>query len=600
MTTPTTGWTIRQWRDSATDPTRHLNRLMQLRDALDTQDAAWISLNTHEDIQRQLVAASERGGAPGSLPLFGVPFAVKDNIDVQGLPTTAACSAFAYDAETDSTVVGQLRRAGAIVVGKTNLDQFATGLVGTRSPYGRVTNPFNAAFLAGGSSSGSGVVVGRGLVPFALGTDTAGSGRVPAAFNNIVGIKPTKGWLSTSGLVPACRTLDCISVFALTVGDAELVTKLCAGYDDSDPYSRVAPSSGASPSTRTRWLGIVEHPEFFGDSQAQAAYEATLAHLRNDGFRFEAIDFSPFAALAELLYGGPWLSERVLAVGDIPARARGDMDAIVFRILTDRAPATAEDAFAAEYRRATLAREIHRILSNLDALLLPTTPTIYRLADVEADPIQTNSRLGTYTNFANLADLCAVAVPGAFRQDGLPTGVTLFGSAWQDEKLCALARHVERCLSLPLGATSLPRPTELSSPTEAARAPVAGSIRVAVVGAHMRGMPLNHQLIERDATFVARTTTASAYRLFALPNTSPAKPGVVRSHDGASIVLEIWEMSLNAFGSFVASVPPPLSIGNVELTDGTWVKGFLCEHWATEGATDITAFGGFREYLEGT
>jgi allophanate hydrolase len=562
-------------------------------------DNAWITLLDETKLRTQLESLKKRVAAAGGdverLPLYGVPFAVKDIIDVAGWPTTAACPAYSYVAEHDAPVVARLRAAGAIVVGKTNLDQFATGLVGTRSPHGAVANAFKPEYVSGGSSSGSASVVARGLVPFSLGSDTAGSGRVPAAFNNIVGLKPTRGWLSTSGVVPACRTLDCVSVFALTVDDAQQVASIAGGFDPTDPYSRASlPDPAARFPTAPRFA-VPAALDFFGDELAEAAFSAASQRLRTLDVALVEIDFAPFAELAALLYQGPWVAERYLTMERLLRTDPDAVDSVVRQIATGAARFSAADAFRAEYRRAELARAIERILSEVDALVVPTTPTIYTIAAVQNDPLTLNSRLGTYTNFTNLADLAALALPADFRSDGLPSGITLIARAGRDHALAAFGKRWQRATGLPLGATG--RAAEEGLGTDTTGVEPSGAVRIAVVGAHMMGQPLNHQLTTRGARFVERCRTAACYRLFALPNTVPPKPGLARHEQGREIEVELWDLPSAQVGSFLAEIPAPLCIGTLELADGRTVKGFLCEPYGLEGAEDITEYGGWRAFL---
>ena len=562
-------------------------------------DNAWIALLDEEKLRAQLDALDERlalaDGDVERLPLYGVPFAVKDIIDVAGWPTTAACPAYSYLAEHDAPVVARLRAAGAIVVGKTNLDQFATGLVGTRSPHGAVANSFKPEYVSGGSSSGSASVVARGLVPFSLGSDTAGSGRVPAAFNNIVGLKPTRGWLSTSGVVPACRTLDCVSVFALTVEDAEHVASIAGGFDATDPYSRRSLPDPAARFPAAPRFAVPAALNFFGDELAEAAFRAAVQRLRTLNVALVDIDFAPFAELAALLYQGPWVAERYLTMERLLLADPDAVNPVVRQIANGAARFSAADAFKAEYRRAELAREIDRILSEVDALVVPTAPTIYTIAAVQNDPLTLNSRLGTYTNFTNLADLAALALPSDFRSDGLPAGITLIAQAGRDHALAAFGKRWQRATGLSLGATGQAAEEGLGAdPTviEPLRA-----VRIAVVGAHLTGLPLNHQLTTRGARFVERCRTAACYRLFALPNTTPPKPGLARHKQGQSIEVELWDLPSAQVGSFVAEIPAPLGLGTLELVDGRTVKGFICEPYGLEGARDITEYGGWRAFL---
>lgn len=585
------GWTIPEWlaayRSGKLTPRRALHLL---REHLSVDDNAWIYLLSSSEIDQQLSYLDAKENAI-DLPLYGVPFAVKDNIDVAAVPTTAACPAFTYIPESDATVVAALKKAGAIVLGKTNLDQFATGLVGTRSPYGAVPNSFNSDFVSGGSSSGSATLVARGIVPFSLGTDTAGSGRVPAGFNNIVGLKPTKGRFSIQGVVPACKSLDCVSIFSLTVDDAETIATIIEGFDSSDGYSRKTQVSKYF-SNNPRFA-IPSNPDWFGDEKSKAAWLITLEKMRSMGVQIIEMDFGPMYSLAQLLYGGPWVAERHAAIADFMQTHLADMNEVVRSIIEKAKNFSATDAFSAEYRRVELAREIQLLMSNVDALLVPTAPRHPTIAQVTADPVQVNSQLGTYTNFVNLADCCALALPATIQTDGLPFGITLIAPAWQDSALAAFGRKWHSSLSLRLGATqkSIPLLVEKKSvPT--------GHVRLAVVGAHLTGMPLNVQLQERKAVFVESTFTAKNYRLFALPNTTPPKPGLIRTEDeGAEIIVELWDVPLTDFGSFVALIPAPLGIGTLTLCDGREVKGFICEGAAVKGATDITSFGGWRSYM---
>lgn len=597
------GWTIGEWQEAYRSGSLAPSGLLEWVERLEAADVAWISVATPEQVSAQLSQLERRlAAAEGQLerlPLYGVPFAVKDNIDVAGWDTTAACPEFAYRAEVDAPVVAQLVAAGAIVVGKTNLDQFATGLAGNRSPYGAVPNPFDPRYVAGGSSSGSASVVARGLVPFSLGTDTAGSGRVPAGFNDLVGLKPTRGRVSTRGVVPACRTLDCVSVFALTVTDAEIVAGIIDGYDPEDPYAR-----RPRPARRlgAPWrLAVPAQLEFYGDERAAAAFARDRRALEALGAELVPIDFGPFLELARLLYGGPWVAERHLVVAELLERAPAAVHPTVRELLQGVGDYSARDQFRAEYERARLTRRIHVLLDEFDALVVPTAPRFFRLDEVEADPIGIVTRLGHYTNFANLGDLCGIAVPGRRRDDGLPAGFTLLAPAWQDAALIELARVWEAQLGGTLAATGRPRAHVVADgegSTSSGPRTSGPSLVVAVVGAHLRGMPLNHQLTDRGARFLEATRTAARYRLYALQATQPAKPGLLRGGSG-SIEVELWTLPLEEVGSFLAEIPPPLGIGSVELADGRWVKGFLCEPHALEGALDITALGGWRPYVAG-
>ena len=600
------GWTISAWQDAYRDgatPARLLNELVR---GLTPEDPAWISTVTPAVLEAQLAhldaKLAEAGGDLTKLPLYGVPFAAKDNIDAAGFATTAACPAFAYTPERSATVVQRLTDAGAIVIGKTNLDQFATGLVGVRSPYGIPTNSFDPEYISGGSSSGSASVVARGIVPFSLGTDTAGSGRIPAGLNNIVGLKPTRGAFSNTGVVPACRTLDCVSVFATAFDDATLVYDLVAAPDLADSLSREAPAAARQwrvPAAAR--FAVPAQPEFFGDELSAQAFRAAVAHLEARGATCVPLDFSIFDDVAALLYDGAWVAERYAAIRKFAGSNEADIHPVVRDIIFRAREFSATDTFESIYRLASLKRRADAMLAQFDAFVVPTAPAHYRIAELLADPVRLNSNLGKYTNFVNLLDWSAVAVPANFREDGLPFGITFIGDAWRERALADFAAQWHQATGLPRGATGLP----LSQPQSRAAwpAPEAGlsepgdAIRVAVVGAHLRGMPLNHELTSRGANFVESTTTASNYRLFSLANTIPPKPGLLRTGSGAPIQLELWDVPAAAFGSFVAGVPAPLGIGTVTLADGRQVKGFICEPYALQDAQDITAFGGWAAWL---
>jgi allophanate hydrolase len=530
-------------------------------------------------------------------PLFGVPVAIKDNVDVAGLPTTAACPAFAYTPKADATCVARLRRAGAIVIGKTNLDQFATGLVGARTPYGIARNLFDPALIPGGSSTGSAIAVAAGLVPLALGTDTAGSGRVPAALSNIIGLKPSLGLVSTAGVVPACRTLDCVSVLALTVDDAFAALAAIAGPDAADPYSRPRRLGSLGALPRGVRLGVPMPGQrlFFGDQASAAAYDAALARFARLGAAIVEFDIEPFYQAARLLYEGPWVAERYLATRALIGSAPQSMHPVTRQIILAGAHRSAADTFAAFYELEELRRVRDHVFGAIDAMALPTVPTVYTVEQVLADPIALNSRLGTYTNFVNLLDLCALSVPASMRADGTPFGVTLIAPAAEDAALAAIGRAFHADTALPLGATGKAQPPLAAISTLAAD----GEIALAVVGAHLSGMPLNRELTSSGARFLEESATAANYRLFLLPGSAPPKPGLLRVHagGGAAIAVEIWAMPADDFGPFVATVPPPLSIGTLALADGREVKGFLVEAAATQGARDISAFGGWRVFM---
>jgi len=570
---------------------------------LAANDPAWIllldvnsaALST-QFVQLEKLLASVDGDI-SRIPLYGVPFAVKDNIDVAALPTTAACPTFAYTAAATAPAVQRLLDAGAILIGKTNLDQFATGLVGTRSPYGIVPNSFNADHIGGGSSSGSASVVARGLVPFALGTDTAGSGRVPAGLNNIVGLKPTRGWFSSRGMVPACRSLDCLSILALTVDDASFIARIVAAYDEHDPYSRTQPAaSGSAKFPAQPRFGIPASPQFFGDREAEAAFAVSLKHIESLGAEMVPLDFTPLHEVAALLYEGAWLAERYAAIEDFIRDHADEINPVVRGIIEPARTMSAVDAFKCEYRRAQLACAAQRLMRDVDALLVPTAPIFPTVAAVNVEPVILNRQLGTYTNFVNLLDYCALALPAGMRSDGLPFGITLVAPAWNDAALAEFGQRWQRHRPWTLGASGRQIPQAMVE-SEIIEAPANDVVRLAVAGAHLSGMPLNHQLTERNARLVETSVTASNYRLLALPGTVPPKPGLVKAPTGASIEVELWDVPVTAFGSFVALIAAPLGIGTLDLADGRKVKGFICEGWAAESARDITEFGGWRAFL---
>ncbi|MEB5928473.1 allophanate hydrolase [Acinetobacter schindleri] len=579
-------WTVQDWQHAYQNNNIQLSDLIEYVAGLNNEDHAWISIATAAQLQAQIDALT--GADSASLPLYGLPFAVKDNIEVAGFYTTAACKEAAYLATSDATAVAKLKAAGAIVVGKTNLDQFATGLVGVRSPYGAVKNSFNPEYISGGSSSGSSAVVANGLVPFSLGTDTAGSGRVPAGHNNIVGLKPTKGWFSTTGLIPACRTIDVISIFALTVDDAWQVAQVMQGYDASDDYSRVHPQNVPSQFSKGK-IAIPDTLEFYGDAETEKAFNLAIARAQSLGYTVEPIDFAPFQQLAAALYNRSWVAERTRAVEKMVQREQ--THPVIGQIIAQADRFSAVDAMQDEYERARLSRIIQNTLTDYDALMVPTAPTIYRITEVEADPLVKNSHMGAYTNFVNFADLSALALPNSIRADGLPTGVTFIAPAWMDEALAKFGQKWQQASQLKLGTSELSyeKTTEISS---------GHSVKLAVVGAHLSGMPLNFQLTTRGGTLIKQTRTTSHYKLYALKNTTPPKPGLQYSAKGCSIEVEVWDIPRALFGDIVAEVPAPLGIGNVQLIDGTWVKGFICEGYALEDATDISLFGGWREFMK--
>jgi len=537
--------------------------------------------------------------AADSLPLYGIPFAIKDNIDLAGVPTTAACPAFGYTPTESAFVVQRLIDAGAIPIGKANLDQFATGLVGTRSPWGACRNAFDRDYISGGSSSGSAVATALGLVSFALGTDTAGSGRVPASFNNLVGVKPSLGIVSTSGVVPACRSLDCVSLFSLTTDDANLVLSQMAQFDATDSFARRNPFAnsprhyGMASAAFRFGVPAAAQLEFFGDASAQALFNAAVQKLESLGGIKSEIDFAPFLSAARLLYEGPWLAERYIATETIISTQPEAMLPVTRQIIEAAGHKSAIEAFKAEYRLQDYRRQAQAILETLDCIVTPTAGTIYRIDQIERDPIRLNSQLGYYTNFMNLLDCAAVAVPAGFLDSGLPWGITLFSSAFQDRYLLSVANRWQQALNLSPGATGLGLPVGDATPVQAA-----GHIPVVVCGAHLEGLPLNWQLRERNASLVERTTTSANYRLYALPGGPPFRPGLIRdTRQGCRIEVEVWQVPSAEFGSFVAAIPAPLAIGKLELADGRWLPGFVCEGHAVAEATEISMLGGWRAYL---
>ncbi|GAA0273527.1 allophanate hydrolase [Alteraurantiacibacter aestuarii] len=546
------------------------------------QPRIWISRAAPEDILAAARAVDARIALKEHLPLAGVPFAIKDNIDAEGFETTAACPAFAYTPAASASVVHKLVEAGAICIGKTNLDQFATGLVGVRSPYGIPRNAYNLAYVSGGSSSGSAVAVAAGLVAFSLGTDTAGSGRVPAAFNHLVGLKPSKGRWSTRGLVPACRTLDCITVFADSVADARLVDNVIAGFDPADPFSKPLSDRPLQP----RRIGVPRRDQraWFGDSQSEYLYDAALTRLGKDAQIVE-LDIAPLDEAASLLYSGPWVAERTAAIAELLGSDPDAIDETVRRVVAPGADITAVELFNGIYRLAELQRHADEMWQQVDMLAFPTTGTTYRVAELLASPIALNSNLGRYTNFVNLLDMAAIAVPTGVRSNGTGFGITLIGPASTDIGLMSAAETYLAAADLPA-----PPPLDLEGRME--------SVKLAVVGAHLKDMPLHWQLTSRDARFIGAFQTAPTYRLYAMADSVPAKPALVHSEDGSGIAVEVYELDVAAFGSFVAEVPAPLAIGTVTLADGSSVKGFVAEPRATVGAEDITDLGGWRAYID--
>ena len=583
-----------------------LDRQMQAEhDLLDRH--VWIHRLSLDELRAH--AAALDGKDPATLPLYGIPFAIKDNIDLAGIPTTAGCPEFAYTPERSATVVQRLIDAGAIPVGKTNLDQFATGLVGVRSPYGACRNAVDPDYVSGGSSSGSAVAVALGLASFSLGTDTAGSGRVPAGFNNLIGLKPSLGRIPTTGVVPACLTLDAVSVFAMTAADAARVLAVAQGPDAQDAYSRAMPPHGFDFGSASAFRFGMPRPddlEFHGNAEGPAQFTQAVAKLRELGGTPVEVDLRPFRAVATLLYEGPWVAERYAAIRPFIEAHPEALHPVTLAITKKGASISAPDTFAALYRLKALQQQTLPVWDDIDCLVVPTSGSPYRIADVLADPIRLNSNLGHYTNFVNLLDLSALAVPTGFLDNGMPSGITLIATCGKDLPLLNLGAKLHAASVATVGATphaphraarASPDSTSLDAAAIRSAFP-SGLVRVAVCGAHLSGLPLNGQLTQRAARLVRSTRSAACYRLVALPGGPPFRPGMLRTEQGGgAIELEVWELPASQFGSFVAGIPAPLGIGTVELEDGSTVQGFVCEEVAARQARDITALGGWRAYL---
>lgn len=588
---------LKAYRDKTSSPEQVIFEVWQR--AATEDPAIWISRPTEAQVRESLRALE--GQSPDTLPLYGIPFAIKDNIDCAGLPTTAACPAWSYEPEAHSFVVDLLIKAGAIPVGKTNLDQFATGLVGVRSPYGAPDNAFNPDYISGGSSSGSAIAVAKGLCSFALGTDTAGSGRVPASFNNLVGLKPTRGVLSCTGVVPACRSLDCVSIFALTAADASRVFNLTAVFDSEDSYARKR-----CLGREMKWPPRIGVPppdqlDFFGNEDARHLFDTAMQTLTDMGWQVIETDISAFLEAARLLYEGPWVAERTAVIAELLVTNPEALLPVTRTIIEGGTKGTAIEAFKAQYRLAGLKRASEATWRNVDALLMPTTGTIYTKAEVAAEPIALNSNLGRYTNFMNLLDLCGCAVPAGFLGSGLPWGVTFYAPACADALVLDCAAHFHAAQKLPIGLTELnsadvPLPNQPPLPKSAVP-----MMKIAVCGAHMEGLALHWQLREREAVLMQRTTSAPKYRFYLLPGTGriPDRPGMIRvAEGGEAIEMEVWAVPQVAVGSFLAGIGAPLGLGRVELADGTQVTGFICEGIVSETAKDITSYGSWRKWLE--
>jgi allophanate hydrolase len=572
-----------------------LVREVKRRVALASKNPIWIHLLSDEELAPHLAYLD--GYAPGDLPLYGVPFAIKDNIDLAMVPTTAACPAFAYTPRDSAFVVACLLRAGAIPIGKTNLDQLATGLVGTRSPFGAVSNAFDESLISGGSSAGSAVSVALGQVTFSLGTDTAGSGRVPAALNNLIGYKPTRGLLSTTGVVPACKTLDCVSIFGLNIEDVQQVASVAVEYDAADAYARLpALSKPLHKSIQHLRVGLPEPSQltFFGDETYEGLFGRVTKEV-SEQYDTCVKDISPLLAAAKLLYEGAWVAERYHAAKELIEHQPEALREEFLAVVSSATSLSAVDYFDGAYRLAEFKRQAELLFSDIDVLLLPTVGTHYSLADVAKSPLQRNSDNGFYTNFVNLLDMAALAIPAGFTKAGLPFGISLIGEAMTDDALLTFGRQLlagkGQFQQRKIGATGVNMTEPLAVPT------LTDTMPIAVCGAHLSGMPLNGQLLERHGVLREATTSAPCYRLYALPGGPPMRPGLVRTATGVCIDVEVYDVPKLHVGSFLAGIPKPLGLGQLELASGEWVSGFICEPAGIDGAEDVSAFGGWRAYI---
>ncbi len=553
----------------------------------------WIHLLDENELKTYLSNLSDK--SPDDLPLYGIPFAIKDNIDLAGVPTTAACSEYSYIPEKSAFAVQRLIDAGAIPIGKTNLDQFATGLVGTRSPYGAVKNAFDEDYISGGSSSGSAVAVALGQVSFSLGTDTAGSGRVPAAFNNLIGLKPTKGRVSTSGVIPACRSLDCVSLFALNPDDTSTVFNILDCYDPSDSYARANKDVIDKQSLK---VGVPKNDDlaFFGNQEYEDLFNKAMSTLSEQDFEIIEIDFEPFKQAANLLYQGPWVAERYAAIEEFIEKNADALYPVTREIIAPAKSIDAVKAFKKFYELQELKKQADKVIEQVDFIVTPTAGTNYRIDEVNADPIQTNSNLGYYTNFMNLLDYAAIAIPTGFNKAGFPFGMTLFSKAFSDNELVKTASKILKQQSMLMGATGFnwmpEKHHDVDNKTQS-------TIDVAVCGAHLSGMTLNHQLTDKGAVLVKSTRTAASYKFYALAGGPPFRPGLIKvNENGAAIEVEVWRMPIEKFGEFMSGIPHPLGIGKAMLEDGEEVNSFICEAYAIEDAEDITHFGSWRNYMK--
>jgi len=593
--------TIRQlhqhYHNSDFTPQQLCHTLLQQARELEDYNT-WIYLLNEDELQAYL---DRLQGLPiDKLPLYGIPFAVKDNIDLAGIPTTAACEEFSYIAEQSAFVVDQLIAAGAIPLGKTNLDQFATGLVGTRSPYGETRNAFNRDYISGGSSSGSAVSVAQGLVSFSLGTDTAGSGRVPAAFNNILGMKPSRGLLSTHGVVPACRTLDCVAIFASTTEDLQQLFSVCAHFDPEDAYARQNPAINAGSSILTTPASFrfaipkASQLEFFGNEAYRHAFEDAVHQLETLGGVKQEIDYSPFMDAARLLYEGPWVTERYLACQPLIDEQPEALLDVTYGIISQGKDKLASDLFSAQYKLQACKQVTDHSLNDIDFMLTPTAGTHYTIDEVIHEPVQLNSNLGYYTNYMNLLDYASIAVPAGLTETGMPFGVTLVSYAFTDMQLLSFAQALHHSQDHTLGATDWQLP-DLNKTT----ATDDHYAQIVVCGAHMQDLPLNHQLTDRGATLLEQCQSSANYKLVALPGGPPQRPGMLRvNENGNAIDVEVWKIPVDQLGSFLKDIPQPLGLGKVELYDGRWEIGFICESYIENDAKDISTLGGWRAYLQ--
>ncbi len=561
----------------------------------------WITQLTREEIQTYLNNLSDK--SPKELPLYGIPFVIKDNIDLAGFPTTAACPEFGYTPEKNAYIVDQLINAGAIPLGKSNMDQFATGLVGTRTPYGECCNAFNPEYISGGSSSGSAVAVALGLASFSLGTDTAGSGRVPAMLNNLYGLKPSRGLFSMDGVIPACKSLDCPSVFALSSADAATVFNCIIEKNDDiknqDSYLRKNTYLNSK-----RYTGVPELPpsiavpqpdnlEFFGNQQAEKLFNDAVEIWKNLGAEVKLVDITPMLEAAKLLYEGPWVAERYLAIEAILNDNPEAVHPVVRDIIETATTKTAADAFRYEYKMQNYRKIANTLFNSFDFLMHPTAPTTYTIEQLLNDPISLNSNIGYYTNYMNLLDLCGIAVPVGEMNNNQQFGVTLVGKALSEQKLLGYAHQWQKSLDKSVGATG--KKPDLP---DWSKIPKKEMIDIAVCGAHLSGMPLNWQLVERGATLKIQTQSTDCYRMYVLEGGPPFRPGLVKDNiNGSSIEVEVWSMPAEEFGSFVANIPRPLGIGKLELKDGSEVSGFICEPYGVQNAKDITDLGSWRKYI---